>query len=158
MDKYYLYVVNNKKSILLSSSNSKSKLREKALEKIADRIDKYDGLYLYRVTLMKVSKEEIAKETNSKIKVIGGPLVAIIEKILINVGKNKTKLKSIDDKTNRIYFSEKYLHIVDLPDELVPSTNINLLFLPPPIISILLCSILLLFNSKYLVLYFNYLL
>jgi hypothetical protein len=109
MDKYYLYVVNNKKSILLSSSNSKSKLREKALEKIADRIDKYDGLYLYRVKLMKVSKKEIAKETNSKIKVIGGPLVAIIEKILINVGKNKTKLKSIDDKTNRIYFSEKYL-------------------------------------------------
>jgi len=121
MDKYYLYVVNNKKSILLSSSNSKTELREKALEKIGDRIEKYDGLHLYRVKLMKVPKNEIAADTNSKIKVIGGPLVAIIEKILINVIKNslykaytplqgyKIKLKSVDGKTNRIYFSEKYL-------------------------------------------------
>ena len=46
---------------------------------------------------------------------------------------------------------DKYLHIIDLPAELVPSTNINLLSLPPPIISISL-----LFNSKYLVLYFKY--
>lgn len=122
MDKYYLYVVNNKKSILLSSSNSKTELREKALEKIGDRIGKYDGLHLYRVKLMKVPKKEIAAETNSKIKVIGGPLVAIIEKILINVGKDKTKLKSIDGKTNKIYFSEKYLK---KHDKIVPVETVN---------------------------------
>ncbi len=121
MDKYYLYVVNNKKAILLSSSNSKKELREKALEKIGNKIGKYDGLYLYRVKLMKVPKKEIAAESNSKIKVIGGPLVAIIEKILINVGEDKTKLKSIDGKTNRVYFSEKYLkkHNKKVPIETV---------------------------------------
>lgn len=58
---------------------------------------------------MKVHKKDIVTEANSKIKVIGGPLVAIIEKILINVGKDKTKLKSIYSKTNKIYFSKKYL-------------------------------------------------
>lgn len=121
MDKYYLYMVNNKKSILLSSSNSKTKLREKALEKIGDKIEKYNNLHLYRVKLMKVPKKDIASESKSEIKVIGGPLVAIIEKILINVSKynssdtktltqcRKITLKSIDGKTNRIYFSKKYL-------------------------------------------------
>jgi hypothetical protein len=109
MDKYYLYIVNNKKSILLSSSNSKSELRDNALTKIGGKIKNYDKLYLYRIKLMKVPKKEIAAESNNKIKLIGGPLVAIIERILINVDKNKTKLKSIDDKTNKIYFSEKYL-------------------------------------------------
>jgi len=121
MDKYYLYMVNNKKAILLSSSNSKTKLREKALEKIGDKIEKYHNLHLYRVKLMKVPKKEVASESKSKVKVIGGPLVAIIEKILINVSKHnssstktftqciKTTLKSIDSKTNKIYFSKKYL-------------------------------------------------
>lgn len=110
MDKYYLYIVNNKKSIFLSSSNSKTDLREKALEKIGDKIEKYDGLYLYRVKLMKVPKKEKEEEASSKIKFIGGPLVAIIEKIQINVKpSNKIKLKSIDEKGDKIYFSEKYL-------------------------------------------------
>lgn len=122
MDKYYLYVVNNRKSILLSSSNSKTELRKKALEKIGDRIGKYDGLHLYRVKLMKVPKKEIAAEANSKIKVIGGPLVAIIEKLLISVNEDKIKLKSVDSKTNRIYFSEKYLK---KHDKIVPVETIN---------------------------------
>jgi hypothetical protein len=109
MDKYYLYVVNNKKSILLASSNSKTELRAKALKNIGDRIEKYDGHYLYRVKLRKVSKKELSTDTTSKIKVVGGPLVAIIEKILINVNKDDTKLKSVDGKNNKIYFSKKYL-------------------------------------------------
>jgi hypothetical protein len=109
MDKYYLYIVNNKKSILLSSSDSKTELREKALEKIGNKITQYDGLYLYRVKLMKVPKKEIENDSKSKIKVIGGPLVAIIEKIQIKVKKDETKLTSVNGKTNRVYFSEKYL-------------------------------------------------
>ena len=52
MDKYYLYIVNNKKSILLSSSDSKTELRKKGLENIGDKIEKYNGLYLYRVKIM----------------------------------------------------------------------------------------------------------
>jgi hypothetical protein len=118
MDKYYLYIINNKKSIRLSSSNSKSDLREKALKKIGNKIEKYNGFYLYRVKLMKVPKKEILADSKSKIKVIGGPLVAVIEKILINVKKDKTKLTSINGQSNRIYFSEKYLktHKIIQPD------------------------------------------
>ncbi len=108
IDKYFLYIVNNKKSILLSSSDSKTELREMALEKIGDKIEKYNGLWLYRVKIMKVPKKEFAKEANSKIKIIGGPWVAIIERILIDHNNQRTKLKSLDDKVNRIYFSEKY--------------------------------------------------
>lgn len=108
MDKYFLYIVNNKKSILLSNSDSKTELRIKALEKIGDKIEKYNGLWLYRVKIIKVAKKEYAKEANSKIKVIGGPWVAIIERISIDYNDRRTKLKSLDDDVSRIYFSEKY--------------------------------------------------
>ena len=111
MERYYLIIVNNKKSILLSSSNSKTDLRKKALDKIDDKIDRYDGLFLYRIKLMKVPKKLILSDSKSKIKVIGGPVVAIIEKILITVkpnNNNKVKLSSIGEQ-QRIYFSEFYL-------------------------------------------------
>lgn len=110
MDKYYLFLVNNKKAILLSSSNSKSKLRDEALDKIGDKIKKYDGLYLYRVKIMKVSKKDKEEEKSSKIKFIGGPMVAHIEKIQINLtSNNKVKLKSVDEKGDKIYFSDRFL-------------------------------------------------
>jgi len=125
MERYYLFIVNNKKSILLSSSNSKSDLRKKALEKIGDKIDRYDGLYLYRVKLMKVPKKLILAESKSKIKVIGGPVVAIIEKILITVKpNNKVRLSSIGEQ-QRIYFSEFYLknHNYMILDESISKFN-----------------------------------
>jgi hypothetical protein len=114
MDKYYLYIVNNKKSILLANSNSKTKLREKSLEKIGDKIEKYNGLYLYRVKIMKVSKKDLNTEKGSEIKFIGGPWVAIIERILIDYNNRRTKLKSVDAHGNtRIYFSKKYFKKYD---------------------------------------------
>jgi hypothetical protein len=109
MDKYYLYIVNSKKSILLSRSDSKTELREKGLENIGNKIEKYNGLYLYRVKIMKVPKKELTKEEDRTIKLIGGPWVAIIERILIDYNNRRTKLKSVDAHGNtRIYFSEKY--------------------------------------------------
>ena len=109
MDKYYLYIVNSKKSILLSSSDSKTELREKGLKNVGDKIEKYNGLYLYRVKIMKVPKKDLEKEEDRTIKLIGGPWVAIIERILIDHNNRRTKLKSVDVHGNtRIYFSEKY--------------------------------------------------
>lgn len=114
MDKYYLYIVNNRKSILLANSNSKTKLREKSLEKIGDKIEKYNGLYLYRVKIMKVPKKDLNTEKDSEIKFIGGPWVAIIERILIDYNNRRTKLKSVDAHGNtRIYFSKKYFKKYD---------------------------------------------
>ena len=117
LDKYYIYAVSNKKPILLASSDSKTQLRNIALDKLElkqnipkDRVDKYNGLYLFRIKLMKVPKKEFNVEENSKIKLIGGPIVAIIEKVQINIGE-KVKLKSIDEDStnNKVYFSTVYL-------------------------------------------------
>jgi len=114
MNKYYLYIVNTKKSILLSSSDSKTELREKGLKTVGDKIEKYNGLYLYRVKIIKVPKKDFEKEEGSKIKFIGGPWVAIIERILIDHNNRRTKLKSVDvHKNTRIYFSEKYFKKYD---------------------------------------------
>jgi hypothetical protein len=109
LDKYFIYIINNKKGILLASSNSKTELREMALEKIGDKIKKYDGLYLYRVKISKTPKKMYDAEANSKIKIIGGPWVANIERIQINSTGNKTKLTSIDTNGQRIYFTEEYM-------------------------------------------------
>jgi hypothetical protein len=108
MVKYYLFIVNNKKSILLSKSNTKTELREQALERIGDKITKYNNLYLYRVKISKVTKKEIEEDRLNKIKLIGGPYVATIQKILIKNLDDKTRLKNIDDNSNRVYFSIKH--------------------------------------------------
>ena len=110
MTKYFLYIVNNKKAILLSNSNSKTDLRAGALARIGDKIEKYNGMLLYRVKITKVPRKDYTSEAKSQIKFIGGPWVAIVERVLIDYNnKNKTtKLKSIDNDINRIYFTDKY--------------------------------------------------
>jgi hypothetical protein len=117
LDKYFIYAVSSKKSILLAKSNSKTQLRKLALDKLEinssmskDRIDKYNGLYLYRIKLMKVHKKDYEMDKKSKIKMIGGPIVAVVERVQINI-TNNIKLKSIDEDTtnNKIYFSPIYL-------------------------------------------------
>ncbi len=121
LDKYYIYAVSNKKPVLLASSNSKTELRTEALDKLqlnpsdkSDRVNKYNGLYLYRIKLMKVPKKDYQAEANSQIKMIGGPIVAIVERVQINIGE-KIKLKSIDEANanNKIYFSPVYLKKYD---------------------------------------------
>ncbi len=120
VDKYYIYAVSSKKAILLASSDEKTKLRELALKKLElgekinkTKAEKYNGVYLFRIKLMKVPKKDLTAESNSKIKMIGGPIVAIVERIQINIGNNgdNIKLKSIDNEnvTNKIYFSPVYL-------------------------------------------------
>ena len=117
LDKYYIYAVSSKKPILLASSDSKTELRTIALDKLElkpsmekARFDKYNGLYLFRIKLMKVSKKDVDAEKNSNVKMIGGPIVAIIERVQINIG-DKIKLNSIetDSVNNKIYFSQVYL-------------------------------------------------
>jgi len=117
LDKYYIYAVSSKKPILLASSDSKTELRTIALDKLElkpsmekARFDKYNGLYLFRIKLMKVSKKDVDAEKNSNVKMIGGPIVAIIERVQINIG-DKIKLNSIetDSVNNKIYFSPVYL-------------------------------------------------
>ncbi len=121
IDKYYIYAVSSKKPVLLASSNSKTDLRTEALDKLqlnstekTDRVNKYNGLYLYRIKLMKVPKKDYQAESTSQIKMIGGPIVAIVERVQINIG-DKIKLKSIDDNnvSNKIYFSPVYLKKYD---------------------------------------------
>lgn len=110
IDKYYLFAVNNTKAILLSSSNSKTDLRKKAIEKLGKKttnISKYDQMTLHRIKLIKTPSKEIENEAKSKIKTIGGPYCAVIEHIQI-IAKNKIRFKNLDE-IKRIYFSQEYV-------------------------------------------------
>ena len=114
--KYHIYAVSSKKAILLASSNSKTELRVKALDNLKldteERLKKYNGAFLFRIKLLNVEIDQFVEEKNSAIKMIGGPIVAIIERIKINTtNSNKIKLKNIDEikPGNKIYFSNTYL-------------------------------------------------
>lgn len=107
---YYLYIVNNKKVIRLADSNSKTELREKGLQKIGEKIKNYDGLYLYRVSIKPVSKAELKADADpmNKIKTIGGPVVASIERIKINIGPSGSVTLKAESGEGKIYFSNGY--------------------------------------------------
>ena len=115
IDRYYMFVVNNTKAILLAQSDSKSDLRLMSLKKLGlncetDKTNKYNGLHLYRVKITSVPKKDLLNDKMSKIKMIGGPVVAVIERIQINID-NGVKLVSIDENevNNKVYFSSEYI-------------------------------------------------
>lgn len=59
---------------------------------------------------MEVPKKNYDMEKNSKVKMIGGPIVAVVERVQIIIG-NEIKLKNMDSEevNNKIYFSPDYL-------------------------------------------------
>ena len=105
--KYHYLISSPTKTLLLSSNNSKTQARKDASEKLQPNIDKFIGKTMYLLTLKKVPKKDIKTNEKSVIKLIGGPIVAIIDTILIkkNTFKNEGGIGN-----NKIYFSLKYLN------------------------------------------------
>jgi hypothetical protein len=114
LEKYYIYAVSSKQAKLLGASNSKAELRSQAKAKLVEmgkgNLEKYNGAYLFRIKLMRVPLEAFEADSRSQIKMIGGPIVAIVERVLINIG-DTIKLKSVDTDSvnNKIYFGQVYL-------------------------------------------------
>jgi hypothetical protein len=105
--KYHYLIVNSSKSIILSSSNSKSEARQNALVKLQPILNDVLGKHIYLLTIRKISKKDLKSQENDSIKVLGGPIEIIIEKIEV-INKNKLKNKG-GFGNKRIYFTEKYL-------------------------------------------------
>ena len=114
-DKYYYILVIGNKTALLSSDNSKSEAKDKAiqtLKKKSNNINSFNDKIIYRVTIRKVTKEEKEEEKKSvAISYVGGPLVTIIEnvKVLID-SNNKIKFKNLGELGNsKVFLDKKYL-------------------------------------------------
>ena len=105
--KYHYLIVNSSKSIILSSSNSKSEARQNALEKLQPILNTVLGKHIYLLTIRKIPKKDLKSQEKTTLKVIGGPIKVSIEKIEV-INKNKLKNKG-GPGNNRVYFSEKYL-------------------------------------------------
>jgi len=105
--KYHYLIVNSSKSIILSSSNSKNEARQNALVKLQPILNDVLGKNIYLLTIRKISKKDLKSQENDSIKVLGGPIEIIIEKIEV-INKNKLKNKG-GFGNKRIYFTEKYL-------------------------------------------------
>jgi len=114
-DKYYYILVIGNKTSLLSSDNSKSTAKDKAIETLKNKsndINSFNNKIIYRVTIRKVTKEEKEEEAKSvAISYVGGPLVSIIEnvKVLID-SNNKIKYKNLGECGNsKVFLDKKYL-------------------------------------------------
>jgi hypothetical protein len=105
--KYHYLIVNSSRSIILSSSNSKSEARQNALVKLQPILNAVLGKHIYLLTIRKISKKDLKSQEKTTLKVIGGPIKVSIERIEV-INKNKLKNKG-GPGNNRIYFSEKYL-------------------------------------------------
>jgi hypothetical protein len=105
--KYHYLIVNSSRSIILSSSNSKSEARQNALVKLQPILNDVLGKNIYLLTIRKIPKKDLKSQEKTTLKVIGGPIKVSIERIEV-INKNKLKNKG-GPGNNRIYFSEKYL-------------------------------------------------
>ena len=105
--KYHYFYSNQSTTTLLSSNSSKTEARKEALDKLKPHIDKLIGKHLYLLTLNKIPKKDLEKQKNTTLKLDGGPLVAIIDNVLI---KSENKLINIgNDYNNRVYFKQHFL-------------------------------------------------
>ena len=113
-NKYYIVLVINRKTSLLSSNNNKSDLKLEAIEKLLSKskdINLFNNKILYKFTIKKVSKR-IKCRKNSNITLIGGPLVIIIEEITFNNMKFSNTSSS-----NKVFVDNKYLEKYNFIDE-----------------------------------------
>jgi len=105
--KYHYLIVNSSKSIILSSSNSKSEARQNALDKLQPILNAVLGKHIYLLTIRKIPKKDLKSQEKEPIKVLGGPIEVTIERIEV-INKNKLKNKDAPGN-NRIYFTESFL-------------------------------------------------
>ncbi len=105
--KYHYFYSNQSRTTLLSSSSSKTEARKEALTKLKPNIDKLIDKQLYLLTLKKIPKKDLEEQKKTILKVYGGPLVAIIDTVVI---KSANKLKNIGSgENNKVYFKQKFL-------------------------------------------------
>lgn len=110
IDKYYIYGVGSKKTNLFGKGDTQSDAINNTKSNITNIIDKIDSTYMHLVHIKEVSPQEINDEKQSKIKMIGGPVVAVIKKILVD----NTQLKIDDSKGEKIYFENKNIDESDI--------------------------------------------
>ena len=110
IDKYYIYGVGNNKTKLFGKGDTKSDAINDAKTNTTNIIDKLNGTYMHLVHIKEVSTQEINDEKQSKIKMIGGPIVAVIKKILVD----NSQLKIDDSKGEKIYFENKNIDESDI--------------------------------------------
>ena len=104
--KYHYVITNKTKSIILSSSNSKNEARQEALEKLQPMMDAVLGKYIYLLTIRKIPKKNIKSQEDTTLKVVGGPVKVLIERIEV-INKNKLKNKG-GLGNSRAYFVDEY--------------------------------------------------
>lgn len=100
--KFHYFIRNQNKTIILSSSNSKSEAKEIALKKLSSQIDKLIGK---KLILIKI--KEGNSTVNNDLKLIGGNITFILEHGEI---KDKNTIKNINESySHNIYLSDKYI-------------------------------------------------
>lgn len=123
IDKYYFIATFGKtKGGFLSSSRSKTEAKNVATEAVETKLnlDKLHKLRIFLLTIRKVTKEEKKKHEESRISLIGGPLVIIIEEYKVINNNGKLSFKNLKERLNnrhKIFVDKKYLKKYDYVDK-----------------------------------------
>jgi hypothetical protein len=105
--KYHYLIANSNKSIILSSSNSKSEARQEALNKLQPIMNAVLGKHIYLLTIRTISKKDLKTQEGTTLKLLGGPIEITAERIRV---VSPTKLKNIGGyRNNIIYLTDNYL-------------------------------------------------
>jgi hypothetical protein len=107
VDKYYYFVVGDKSVKFLGSGKSLKQAKEKTLKTLEPKIDDFMGSDLIFVKIENSYDDYKIQKKDKGIKIIGGPIVFIIEKGVID---NKQKIRNEREVgNNRYYLSKKYI-------------------------------------------------
>jgi hypothetical protein len=102
-DKYYYYIANTEKTILLSSSNDLKRAQKEALIKLKPNID---NLINKNIILVSINNVESEYKKDEKFNLIGGPIQIQLKYQII---KSKSKIIDGDGSVENVYLTDKYI-------------------------------------------------
>lgn len=103
--KYHYLASSGNKTIILSSSDSKTEAREKALDKLGPHIDKFINKTIYFVKVEYVKEADWDKDQNRSLKLLGGRIYFFVGEAKV---MSENRIKNMDGG-DRIFLSDNYL-------------------------------------------------
>jgi len=102
-DKYYYYIANTNKTILLSSDDDLKQAQKEALLKLEPNID---NLINKNIILVSINNTNYEYNKNEKFNLIGGPIQIQLKYQII---KSKSKIINGDESSENIYLTNQYI-------------------------------------------------
>ena len=110
--KHHYFYVHKQKVIRLSSDSILSNAKEKAKQKIQQKLNVFKGESIIRMDLKKINKNIYQKSKIASLTGVGGPIVANITFYKVTP-RGSLKIDEDDDRNSSVYLTESYINRTD---------------------------------------------